>query len=59
LNFSECVTGVCKLIDQAGRGAMSIEGAKVSAISIIAEYSESRHEQTMRMLKNAKPEKSA
>lgn len=50
MDFSECAEHICELIDQAGKRVMSIERAKILAISIIAEYSESQHEQTMEML---------
>lgn len=50
MDFSECAEHICELIDQAGKRVMSIERAKILAISIIAEYSESQHKQTMEML---------
>jgi len=53
LNFSQCVADICTLIEQVGRGNISVEGAKLTAIGTIAEYSDSRYEAFARLPERA------
>lgn len=50
MNFKQCVADICELIEQVGRGALSVEGAKLTAIGTIAKYSDSRYERLAKKL---------
>lgn len=59
MNFTQCVTYICQLLDSLDKGEVSVESARITATGIIGQYSDATYERIKRAVADSAVGKNA